>query len=80
MDVEASQGAHFFHNIVGFEVFYLCVGHTERAAGGRGFVDWDWLDRQPAAAETAHLRRLTLDRPLRIEVDGRSGRGGVWRA
>ena len=27
MDKEPSQGAHFFHNIVSFQVCYLCVRH-----------------------------------------------------
>jgi hypothetical protein len=78
MDVEPSQGAHFFHNIVSFEVFYLCVRHDPDAAGARRGIDWEWLDRQSALAETDLVRHIRFDKPLRIKVDGRSGHGAVW--
>jgi hypothetical protein len=78
MDVEPSQGAHFFHNIISFEVFYLCVRHEDDAAGGQRSIDWDWLNRQPAVSETDLIRHLRLEKPLRVKVDGRSGNGAVW--
>ena len=46
MDVEASQGAHFFHNLSAFEVSYLTVPHTVTPG-----IDWAWLDGLPAVAE-----------------------------
>ena len=75
MDVEASQGAHFFHNLSAFEVSYLTVPHT--ATPG---IDWAWLDGLPAVAETDYIRHVRVDRPLVVKVDGCSGRGAVWRA
>ena len=78
MDKEPSQGAHFFHNLVSFQVCYLCVRHDEGGATAGRSIDWEWLDRQPCAAETDHVRHLQLDTPLKIKVDGRSGRGAVW--
>jgi hypothetical protein len=42
-------------------------------------IDWAWLDAQPAAAETRHLRHVRLAVPLSIRVDGRSGRGVITR-
>ena len=78
MDKEPSQGAHFFHNIVSFQVCYLCVRHDEEGATTGRSIDWEWLDRQPSAAETDHVRHVQLDTPLKIKVDGRSGRGAVW--
>ena len=73
MDVELSQGAHFFHNITGNGVPYLSIHHT--ASPG---INWDWLSRQPFSRETPFLRHATLAAPLDIRVDGRSGRGGIW--
>jgi hypothetical protein len=72
MRPELSQGSHFFHNLVGFGVYYLAV---EPESGGR--VDFDWLDSQPAATETAFLRHLRLPRPLELRVDRRRGRGVI---
>jgi len=78
MDVEPSQGAHFFHNIISFQVCYLCVRHEAGATGVQRGIDWDWLDRQPAVAESDLVRHIRLDTPLRVKVDGRTGRGAVW--
>jgi hypothetical protein len=74
MDVEPSQGAHFFHNILGNGVAYFCVHHA--AVPG---IDWEWLKAQPVVTETSFLRHVELAAPLEVRVDGRSGRGAVWR-
>jgi hypothetical protein len=74
MDVEASQGAHFFHNLSAFQVSFLTVPHT--ATPG---VDWRWLHTLPAVDETAYVRHVRAERPLVLKVDGRSGRGAIWR-
>lgn len=75
IEADPSQGSHFFHNVTGFRVLYFTVKHT-----GRYRVDWDWLDRQPAAAETPFVRHLRLEAPLIAKVDGRTGRGIIVRS
>ena len=47
---------------------------------GPGTLDWEWLESRPAAAR----RAVRPPRPpggaaLRVEVDGRTGRGIIWR-
>jgi hypothetical protein len=78
MDVEPSQGAHFFHNIISFQVFYLCVRHEPEGSDRRRGVDWEWLDAQKVVTDMTHVRHVRLEDALRIKVDGRSGRGAVW--
>ena len=75
MDVEASQGAHFFHNLSAFQISFLTVPHT--ATPG---IDWRWLHALPTVEETTYVRHVHTDRPLTVKVDGRSGRGAIWRA
>jgi len=75
MDVEPSQGAHFFHNLTAFEIAYLSVHHGETPG-----IAWEWLASLPAAAETRFVRHVRTPVPLLVKVDGRTGRGGVWRA
>lgn len=75
IEADPSQGSHFFHNVTGFRVLYFTVKHS-----GRYRVDWEWLDRQPAAAETSFVRRLRLEVPLVAKVDGRTGRGIIVRS
>jgi hypothetical protein len=71
--VEMSQGSHFFHNISSAGVSYFSV----RESHGR--IDWPWLAEQPAIAEGAFVRHVRLENPLRVRVDGRSGRGVIIR-
>jgi hypothetical protein len=80
MNVEPSQGAHFFHNLISFAVPYLCVTHEPAGSGPARNIDWGWLDRQPAVTETSLLRHVRLGQPVLVKVDGRSGRGAVWNA
>jgi hypothetical protein len=70
--VEASQGAHFFHNLVAARAAYLCVPHA-----GPGHVDWPWLDAH--GGPPGLVRHVRLDRPLRARVDVRRGRGVILR-
>jgi hypothetical protein len=72
--IEMSQGSHFFHNISSFGVSYFSF-----PPGGSGILDWEWLESRPAAAEGPFVRHVRLAAPLRVEVDGRAGRGIIWR-
>lgn len=72
MNVELSQGSHFFHNISSFGVSYFCVRHD-----GAYRVDWDRLAAWPAVTETALVRHVRPPHPLVVRVDGRTGRGLV---
>ncbi len=74
MNVELSQGSHFFHNISSFHVSYFSVPHT-----GRYAIDFAWLAAQPAVCETAFVRHVRLASPLTVRVDGRTGWGVVLR-
>jgi hypothetical protein len=67
-----SQGSHFFHNITSFRVFYLSLSPFDKHR-----IDWEWLNRQAAAAETEFVRHVHLASPLKIMVDGTSGRGVI---
>ncbi|HVP11523.1 MAG TPA: PEP/pyruvate-binding domain-containing protein [Phycisphaerae bacterium] len=73
--VAPSQGSHFFQNLTCLRVGYLTVNPT---AGG-GFVDWDWLERQPAVTETKFLRHVRFDEPLEVRLDGRTRRGMIFK-
>lgn len=75
MDVEPSQGTHFFHNIASSRVGYLSID----TSGENDFVDWEWLSQQPAIEETPFIRRLRLASPAVTKVDGRTGRGVILK-
>jgi len=74
LDIEPSQGSHFFHNLTSFAIPFLPV---HRRYGG-GEIRWPWL--RARAFETSEmegkLRHLRLTRPLQVLLDG-SRRVGV---
>jgi hypothetical protein len=78
INADMSQGAHFFHNLLSFRVAYFSVSGRGTAAGGPE-IDWDWLRGLPARRETEHVRHVETPAPLRVRVDGRTGRGVVLR-
>jgi len=70
MNVELSQGSHFFHNLSSFRASYFMVRH-----GHRFGIDWDWLNRQPVISETDLIRHVRPDEALSVRVDGRTAKG-----
>jgi hypothetical protein len=73
--VELSQGSHYFHNIISLGIKYFSLPLTSRYK-----IDWEWLAQQQVVEETLFLRHVRLPQPLRVEVDGRSGRGIIFKS
>jgi hypothetical protein len=74
MNVDMSQGAHFFHNLLSFRVAYFSVPGLDTSG-----IDWEWLRGLPARRETDFVRHVETPAPLIVRVDGRRGRGVVLR-
>ena len=74
--VEPSQGSHFFQNLTAFGVAYLAVNPL---TSDGGFIDWEWLDQQPAEHETSFVRHVRLAEPLEARIDGALSRGAVLK-
>jgi len=62
---------HFFQNLASFSVGYFTVNPDD----GDGFLDWPWLDAQPATGDIAHIRHLRLDRGVPPMMNGRHEEG-----
>ncbi len=73
LNVDPSQGSHFFQNMTSLRIGYFTLPYSESGAG----LDWDWLTAQPALSDGSFVRHLRFDSPLEIHMDGRSGRGMV---
>ena len=72
MNVELSQGSHFFHNICSFRVGYFCVRHD-----GPYAINWERLAGEKLVQQTEHVRHVRASKPVTVRLDGRSGRGVV---
>lgn len=70
MNVELSQGSHFFHNLSSFRTSYFMVRHE----GNLG-INWNWLNEQKVIQETEFVRHVRPADPVMIKVDGRTMRG-----
>ncbi len=75
MNVELSQGSHFFHNLTSFSVCYFSIPFS-----GKYKIDWEWLEKQEPEDETQFVKHLKLSKPLFIKVDGRNGRGMISKS
>lgn len=73
--IDPSQGTHFFHNLTSFRVAYFTVNPFIND----GFYDVDFLNQMECVYEDEYIRHIKFTEDLRIEVDGKSGRGAVYR-
>ena len=76
--VDPSQGTHFFQNMTSFGVGYFTV--DTNLPGEGGIIHKEMLDAMPAVEETAWVRHVRFDRPLRIMMDGMKQEGVVMTA
>ncbi len=67
--VEASQGTHFFHNLVAMNVGYFTIPFVSST----DFVDVDWLYQQPEVERGSYFVHLEFDHPLVVRMDGKTG-------
>lgn len=72
MNVELSQGSHFFHNVISFQVGYFSVRHSSQYS-----INWQWIEKQPTVAETQYVRHVRPAASLVIKIDGKNRRGVV---
>jgi len=72
MNVDMSQGSHFFHNLTSFQVSYFSVPHN-----GEFPINWEWLDQQNCVHETEFVKHVRLKRALMVKVDGFKGWGTI---
>ena len=75
MNVELSQGSHFFHNLSSFRASYFMLRHD-----GPFSINWDWLNHQSVVSDTELVRHVRLTSPILVKVDGRTARGVVMRS
>jgi hypothetical protein len=74
IDVDLSQGSHFFHNLSSFNTFYFSINYNSKFK-----IDWEWLNNQEISRELEYTKYITLEKPLLIKVDGRTGKGVIKR-
>jgi hypothetical protein len=75
MEVDPSQGSHFFHNITSFRISYFTVNSTTQD----GYIDWEWLRSNPIVEEKNFVRHIRLTQPIVAKVDGHQNKGIILK-
>lgn len=73
--VDASQGTHFFHNLVSMNAGYFTVPYDE----ADDFIDWEWLKKQPLEEKKEYCMHIQTDEPVVIKMDGRKGISFIYK-
>jgi CheY-like chemotaxis protein len=73
--VTPSQGTHFFQNLTSNEVGYFTVNPQS----GEGFLDWEWLRRQPSTFVQGPVRHIRFQEPLVVKMNGRENEGVIFK-
>jgi len=73
--VSPSQGSHFFQNLTSFMIGYFTVNPHKND----GYVDWKWLNAQPAETELEFTRHLHLAKPVRVRMNGSENKGIILK-
>lgn len=73
--LDPRMGSPLFHDIASRRLAYLSI-RLDRA---QDHLDLEWLGRLRPVHRTAHLRHVRLDKPLQVEIDGRTSRGVIHK-
>jgi hypothetical protein len=73
LNVDPSQGTHFFHNIVSLGVGYLTV-MTDSIGE---FLNWPLLQKLTPTEEKRFLTHYRLDHPLDVRIHGKTGKAMI---
>ncbi len=81
LNVDPSQGTHFFHNITSQGVNYITVNEIPEVSqnGLTDYFDWQWINSLPAVSETAFMRHVKLEKPLLLKIDGKKSQCVIMR-
>lgn len=74
MKPDLSQGSHFFHNLVAFNIFYLSVQEEKQKT-----IDWEWLDNQDTEENMQFVKHLSLANPLHVMISSSSNQGVIFK-
>jgi hypothetical protein len=72
-NVDASQGTHFFHNLISMNVGYFTIpwGSSEN------FMNLSWVYRQPVINRGTYFMHIRTEQPLMMKIDGKQGVGVI---
>jgi hypothetical protein len=73
--IDPSQGTHFFQNITSFRIGYFTINPFIND----GYYDHEFLDGLEPVSDNEFIRQVHFDQPLRVQVDGKTNRGVIYK-
>jgi hypothetical protein len=76
MNIDPSQGSHFFQNMTSLGVVYFTVPFNRPGS----MINWEWLNSLEPVTETAYTKHVRVLEPVKVMVDGRTGIGVMLKS
>ena len=74
-NIDASQGTHFFHNLMSMNVGYFTIPYNSEIDN----LDFNWLTSQQNLVETTYFKQFQTKKPMTIKMDGRRGISVIYK-
>ena len=75
LDVEPSQGSHFFQNLTSFSISYFTIKDTNK----NSFINWKWLNGQKINKKLKYVKHIELQKPLSIKINAHKKLGIILK-
>jgi len=74
--VDASQGTHFFHNLMSMNVGYFSIPYST----GNDFLDFDWIFKQEETERKNFFIHYSFEKPLVMKIDGKQQLAVIYKS
>jgi CheY-like chemotaxis protein len=74
--VDASQGTHFFHNLMSMNVGYFSIPYRT----DNDFLDIDWILKQNGADRKEFFIHYSFEKPLVMKIDGKQQLAVIYKS
>jgi len=74
--IDASQGTHFFHNLMSMNVGYFSIPYS----AGNDFLDIDWILEQQEAEKKKFFIHYEFAKPLVMKIDGKQQLAVIYKS
>lgn len=75
LDVEPSQGSHFFQNLTSFSISYFTVKNSNK----NSYINWKWIDEQKTNKRLNFVKHIELNKPLGIKINAHKKLGVILK-
>ena len=75
-NVDPSQGAHFFHNLIALDVGYLNIPYNDH----NSFIDWEALNTYEIVKKGKYFVHIHAPHAFHIIIDGKNNKSVIFKA